>query len=221
MSYQKMSAYFYAISPVVRYTLAALVGIHVFFVLFARTSLGYELYQSLVLEPDLVFHKAQLWRLLSYGLIHDLRSPFHLLFNGLTFYFVGQQLEYRWGSRRLFLFLILTILGGSIFVCMSWLLGLSNAAVVGFSAAAIGAIIAWGLSFPHYSLHLFGVLPMTGMQVVWATVAIEFLFSLGLNGDSSAAHFGGMATAAILTQGWWRPSRIQKIFVTRNKKYFN
>lgn len=217
---KNIKRHFYGSPPVVRNALVVLVATYVFFALLGRTVIGYALYQELSLQPELVFQKFQIWRLVSYALLHDLSSPMHLFFNGLMLYFIGSELEFRWGSQRFLVFAILTTIGGSIFVCSSWLMSFSAAPVVGFSASTVGLLIAWGLTFPTRSILAFGVIPLSGQQIVWSTIGVEILYSLSSSNISSAAHFGGMAMAAILTLGLWRPSRLRALLTARSKTSF-
>lgn len=217
---QNFKQYFHSFSPAVRAILVALVATYLLFALLARTPLGYWTYDMLSLRPHAVFSTLQIWRLFTYAVLHDLGSPFHLIFNGLMLFFLGPELEHRWGSRRFLIFIALTTLGGSIFVCLSWLFGLSQGPVIGFSAATIGLLIAWGLIFSKRPILAFGLIPLTGMQIVWATVVIQFIYAIGSSNISSAAHFGGMSTAAILTLGWWRPSRLKALFVQHKPRSF-
>src|SRR5262245_21250394 len=48
----------------------------------------------------------EVWRLVTYGLLHDPSNPMHLVLNGLTLYFFGRDLEVRFGRGRFIAFLV-------------------------------------------------------------------------------------------------------------------
>jgi membrane associated rhomboid family serine protease len=150
----------------------------------------------------------KLWTLLSYSLLHNLADFFHLFFNLLLIYFFGPTLEGRWGSRRFVIFYFSGALGGGLaFIAFNLLLG-SGALLVGASGAVLALIIAWGILFPNLPVYLFGVLPLKGKHLILLTVGVELLLAVSQTPVSSAAHFGGMATGALLVTGYWRPSKL-------------
>lgn len=181
-----------------------MLGSFVFFALLARTPVGGAIYEGLALIPEKVVYGLQLWRLLTYGLLHSLASPLHFIFNGLMLYLLGCELERRWGAKRFITFLLLTTVGGGVMVELSWLLGLTDSMVVGFSAATMGILVAWCIIYSYRTLHLFGIIALTGRQLLWVTVGFEVLSAIAINDTASAAHFGGMAVGAFLSTGAWR-----------------
>lgn len=190
--------------------MVTLLGVWVLSALMVRfAAFGPSLYQSLALDPAAVLTEGKIWQLLSYAVLHDLMSPGHVLFNMIGLYFFGSDLVVRWGNRRFLLFLMLAALGGASFVMVAWLLGLSAGPVVGASAVVLGLVVAWGLLYKDRTVLLFFVLPVRGIHMVWMAVAFELLSAISLGPVSAAAHFGGMATGAILVQGIWRPNRMR------------
>lgn len=187
--------------------LFVLVVVYLMSAMMIRTEAGAEIYSLFVLDPQAVVQRFQVWRLLTYALLHDLSSPMHLLFNGMLFFFLAPEMEDRWGEKRFALFVFLTALGGGIFVVLAWLLGISYSTVIGFSAVSIGVLVAWGLTFPTRQLLLFGIIPVSGQNMVLVTVGMEVLYAISTTNVSSAAHFGGMAVAFALVKGLWRPKR--------------
>lgn len=167
--------------------------------------MGASIYQGLALVPAKVFYDFQIWRLMSYGLLHSLSSPMHFIFNGLLLYFLGCELERRWGQKRFVSFILFSIAGGGLAVELSWLLGLGDAnMVVGFSAATMAILVAWCIIYSYRTLYLFGIIALTGRQLLWITIGFEVLCAIAINETASAAHFGGMAVGAFLTTGAWR-----------------
>lgn len=196
-------------APVVRNVLIALLVSYLLFALSSQSGFLFTFFSALELRPSLVLTKGYIWQLVTYAFLHDVASPFHLLMNGLIFYFIGPEMENRWGSKRFIRFIVATIVGGAIFVCISYLVGLSTGPVIGFSAVGLGLIVAWGITYKERVMHIFGIIPVTGRSLVWWTLLLEVLYAFSASRISSAAHFGGMAASAILTLGLWRPERLQ------------
>lgn len=214
---------FFLASPTRNVTslLIAIIAIYLFFAIFGRTHFAYLAYDALVLDPERTIYKFQLWRLITYGFLHDATSPMHVIFNALLLYMVGPQLEDRWGAGRFLIFILSAILLGGLMVCVSFLLGLSAGWVIGFSAAGLALIIAWGMIFSHQHIFIFGILPLTGQQLVYATCGLEVIYAVSSNSISSAAHFGGILAGFIFTLGLYKPRRIHDLWRgTKSKRGF-
>ncbi len=199
-------------TPNVTRFLIIIIATFLVFALFGRSPMGASIYQLLMLSPHDVVASFEAWRLLSYGFLHDVSSPMHVIFNSLLLYMMGPQLEDRWGEKRFFIFVMCAILLGGILVTISYLVGFSNSYVVGFSAATMGLVIAWGLTFSTQQIFLLGIVPLTGMQLVYVTVGLEILYAVSSNSISSAAHFGGMLAGFIFTLGLYKPRRIKNMW---------
>lgn len=198
-------------SPGVTSLLIITIATYLLFALVGDTSLGMMAYSKLMLQPEQVISSFELWRLISYAFVHDTTSPMHIIFNALMLYMLGVPLEERWGEKRFLIFVLTAIILGSLFVMMSYLIGLSKASVVGISAATLGLAIAWGLTFSTQQIYFFGIFPLTGKQLVWLTVALEIIYAVSTNSISSAAHFGGIATAFIFCFGLYKPQRLRQL----------
>lgn len=199
-------------TPQVTFFLIVIIAVYLVFALIGHSRLGLMAYDSLILDPRLVIYKFQLWRLVTYAFLHDPSSPFHVIFNALMLYMVGTPLEERWGEKRFAIFIMCAIVLGGLMVLLSYLIGLSHASVLGFSAATIALIIAWGLTFSSQHIYIFGILPLTGRQLVVITIGFEILYAVSSNSISSAAHFGGILAAFILVFGLYKPSRIRHYY---------
>ena len=204
-----IQTYFTGRYRVLGWTVGSLLFIYLISLIFLRTSSTDGVWSLLALNPDTLWDTGHFWQLLTYGLLHDPRSPFHLLFNGLILFFLAGSLIDRWGEGRFAFFMALTVLGGGLSVWFCYLVGLSSGPVIGFSGAAMGTLLAWCLVYPQRQIYMFGVFPMTGKTLLWATVALEVLFALSLSPISSAAHAGGMLTAAFLVQGPYSGNRLR------------
>lgn len=151
----------------------------------------------------------QVWRLATYALLHDLRDPMHLIFNGLAIFFFGRALEERWGAGRYLLFLFLTVVVGGVFVVGAGWLGIGTGSAIGASSFAEGLIVAWGLLYRDQPVRLFFAIPVKGITMVWFAVFMWILDAVSQSPHSAAAHLGGMLTAVFLVFGVWRPNYVK------------
>ena len=169
-----------------------------------------QVFSYLPLYPSAVVNELELWRLVTYPLLHHTTSAFHLLFNGLILYWAGSELERRWGGRRFLGFMLLTTLAGGVFVVIAWLLGLSIAnSVIGASAITEGLIVAWGLIFRDRTIYFFFVLPMRGLHIIWFAILLAVLDAISTSPVSAAAHFGGIFMGLVLASGIWRTNKMK------------
>lgn len=205
-------------TPQVTTFLIIIIATYLAFALFGHSDVGRLLYHALLLDPDKVIYSCQLWRLGTYGVLHDTSSPMHVIFNALMLYMVGPQLEDYFGETKFFILIILSLVLGGVFVCLTYFLGISYAIVVGFSAATMGLIIAWGLTFKDSVMYIFGIVPLSGIQLVYVSVGLEILYAVSANSISSAAHFGGMFAGFLVAFDLYRPSGLLRLKRTIAKK---
>lgn len=203
-------------TPLVLGMIVALVAIFVVFGLGSRLSdsLG-AVYTSMALIPALVLQGQQLWSVVTYAVLHDLASPFHLVFNCLAFYWFGPDHETRWGKGRFALFCGAAALVGGLFPVAAFALGLSNASVVGASAITSALTLSWGLANKDRPINFFFV-PMKGIHLVYIMLALELLNAVSHSGVSAASHFGGMAVGYLLgdaspLRNWYLQRRLKSL----------
>ncbi len=156
------------------------------------------------LIPELVVEKFFIWQFVSYMFFHAL-SMTHVLFNMLMLWWLGSELELRWGSRFFLLYymvcgvgagLIYTVLltfyqlvfGGS----AAW-----HVPVVGASGAVFGLLLAYGIIFGERVIHFMMLFPMKAKFFVMILAGIELVTVLnaGVSSDSNVAnlaHLGGL-----------------------------
>ncbi|HXW53012.1 MAG TPA: rhomboid family intramembrane serine protease [Myxococcota bacterium] len=206
---------FHSPTPVVTRCLIAIIGAYLGFALFGKSHVGRTIYQALMLDPYQTVYSFQLWRLVTYAFLHDMSSPMHVILNALMLYMLGTPLEERFGERRFFIFIMAAIISGGVLVCLSFLIGLTSAPVVGFSAATLGLIVAWGLTFSTQSIYILGILPLSGTQLVYITIGLEILYAVSADSISSAAHFGGIITAFVFVKELYRPRRLKQMWNQR------
>ena len=142
----------------------------------------------------------------------------HLFFNMYALWIFGCALEYVWGSKRFFLFYMVTGLGAAAFhFFVLWLTSLSMPTnsmayyqllmtpTVGASGAIYGVLLGYGMLFPNNVLQL--IFPPVALKAKWFVLifgALELILGLTDRGGNVAhfAHLGGMIFAFLLIRFW-------------------
>jgi membrane associated rhomboid family serine protease len=165
-----------------------------------------------VLVPNLVL-QGQVWRLLSWVLFeHD---PLSLIFAGLALYWFGNDLARVWGPGR-FLAVYFGLAGAAAIVtCLLAIVwpALGMTPYAGPWAVVDGLIIAWALSFPTRNIFVYFVLPLSGKNLIYATLGGTLLFGL-LGGISRfVPHFAAQLLTLAVLRGTpvdiWRRLRFE------------
>jgi membrane associated rhomboid family serine protease len=147
----------------------------------------------LVLAPGAVL-AGQVWRLLTYAVVSA--SIGSVLFSLLLVWSLGAEMEPRWGSRRLALFLVsATLVAGA--------LGVFVGGGVGLAPTLLALIFAWMLEGPSQSLLFFGVFPMT--RLAFAAIAFVLVVFGELEATRSPVRLlfvlGGLPVAWLFARG--------------------
>ena len=152
--------------------------------------------------------QGQVWRLVTCGFLHSTERIWHILFNMLILWFVGREMEERYGSREFLTFYLLALVASSVAFIGSAAIGINHTTmetpVMGASGAVTAALILFVFNYPHRRILLFFVIPMP----VWALGVIyvgQDLIGLVLpSADDKpgervafAAHLGGAAFGAL------------------------
>lgn len=113
----------------------------------------------LALEHDTLFNPLQWYRLISYGFAHDPKQISHILFNMLSLYFLGRNVEDKYGKWEFFRFYMVSIVVCGLVWCLMRL-GQESGTVLGASGATTAVAMLFVYSFPQSTLYLYGVLPV-------------------------------------------------------------
>jgi membrane associated rhomboid family serine protease len=151
--------------------------------------------------------------------LHSL-NPFHILFNMISLWFFGTELEMRWGSRLFLGFYLFCGIGAGIFYVLALtgyglIKGVEPATymtpVVGASGAIFGLLLAYGVLFGERTIYFFGAFPIQARYFIMLMGAVE-LFSLLGNaegGVANLAHVGGLVAGALFLFGWTRLQQLR------------
>ena len=140
---------------------------------------------------------------------------FHILFNMILLWWVGSDLERRWGGRFFTLYYIVCGVGAAAI----YLAGLSiyyliskdseplYSPVVGASGAIFGLLLAYGLLFGERIVYLFFIFAMKAKYFVLLLGGIELmtLLNSGFNNNvANLAHLGGLISGFLFLNFWTR-----------------
>jgi membrane associated rhomboid family serine protease len=146
----------------------------------------------------------ELWRLVTWALVHSTQDWSHIVYNLIALYFFGSGLEQQVGSRGVLRLLAVGGAWATVFVVVDGLarmaLGATPPLVVGASGAISAVVAGWCLTNRHRSV-LFFVIPMPAVALLALVIALDVVRALG-GGLSLAAHLGGYAAGALWATGW-------------------
>jgi len=135
------------------------------------------------------------WTPLTYMFMHD--GIFHILFNMLWLYWLGQIFEEYLGNKRIVGVYLLGGLMGAAFYVISYnlfpvfALVLPVATAVGASASVMAIVVATATLLPDYSIPIMFLGPVKLKWIAIAYVIFDFLSIAGPNSGGEIAHIGG------------------------------
>ncbi|MEN6604580.1 MAG: rhomboid family intramembrane serine protease, partial [Bryobacteraceae bacterium] len=124
----------------------------------------------------------------------------HILFNMLTLWMFGVDLERDWGTRRFLRYYFLCGIGAGVCVVVAnWIAGSLGARTIGSSGAIYGLLLAFGMLYPDRMVLFSFLFPIKAKYFVMILGAIDFLSSIGASkgGVSHVAHLGGLLVGYI------------------------
>jgi membrane associated rhomboid family serine protease len=135
---------------------------------------------QLALRPEDLASPLNWYRFVSYGFAHA-ASPWHLIFNMFTLYFLGRNVEDKYGKWE-----FLRIYMVSVLLCgLGWSLmhyaSDARYTLVGASGAVTTVAMLFVFSFPQATLMLYGVIPVKAWILGVAIVAMNVLGSRSVN----------------------------------------
>ena len=169
------------------------------------------------LSPTSVVEQFTIYQLVTYMFLHG--DVGHILFNMLSLWMFGTDLEKRWGTRFFTKYYFVTGVGAAI-VTTVWALSplpfadqLAYSVVIGASGAVYGLLLAYGMYFPHRTILLFLLFPVQAKYAVMIFGAMAFIFSLGAGGGGVAhtAHLGGLAVGYVYLTSLRRGGPLQEL----------
>ncbi len=155
-------------------------------VMFLVTTLMPEVMQPLAFVPALVLQRP--WTLITYAFLH---AGFgHILFNMLSLFFFGPQLEARIGGTHFIRLYFFSALTGALASFVT-----PSVAIVGASAAIFGVLLGFARYWPRAIMLIWGIVPVQARIMVLIMTVLSLFGGIGIGGAGIAhfAHLGGFA----------------------------
>jgi membrane associated rhomboid family serine protease len=205
------------VTPVIRWLLGLNIGIWLILQVIVE---GYILKSQSItwtfgLVPQNLFSNFFVWELVTYMFLHS-QNVFHIVFNMLLLWWLGSELEQRWGSRFFLAYYMATGIGAAVIYAASVLLhslitsstAVWTSPVVGASGAVFGLMLAYGIIFGERVVYFMMIFPMRAKYFVMILGAVEVvtLLNSGIGGSDVAnlAHLGGLISGFLFLQGYTR-----------------
>jgi len=158
----------------------------------------------LAATPSNVFEHGRVWTLAT--------SPFleidfiGLLLHVLVLWMFVPTLERFWGTARFYRFVAVTsVVGTFVGTGVGYLAG-TQVAILGLNPFIYSSIVAFGIVYARQPVQFFGVLPLTGRQLMYGFMGFLFLFVLLQAKWAEGASFAAaMIAAALMTSKRWSP----------------
>jgi membrane associated rhomboid family serine protease len=140
------------------------------------------------LVPGLVL-TGQLWRMVTWVFFEQ--HPLGLVFAALAIYWFGNDLVRIWGPVRFlatYLGLAAAAAGVTCVVGLAWPAVYAHP-FLGAWAVVSGMIVAWACAFPTRNILVYFVLPLSGKNLIYATLGGTLLFALFSSFGLFVPHF--------------------------------
>lgn len=169
-----------------------------------------QLSQWLEATPSSVFEHGRVWTLVT-GVFLE-RNFLALVLHVSVLWMFVPTLERFWGTARFYRFVAVTSLAGTVAGCAFGLaIGDMNAAVSGLDPFIYAAIVAFGIVYARQPVQFFGVLPLTGRQLMYGILGfLAFSVVIQQHWTLGVAYAAAMLAAAILTSKRWSPGLVWK-----------
>jgi membrane associated rhomboid family serine protease len=163
-----------------------------------------------IATPHNVLGRGHVWTLITTNFIEP--QFLGLLLHLVVLWSFVPTLERFWGTARFYRFVAITSLAGTIVgVLAGYLLGHTGGgygpeAITGLNPFIYATIVAFGIVYARQPVQFWGVLPLTGRQLMFGFLGFLTLFVV-LQGfwEQGAAFAAAMIAAAILTSKRWSP----------------
>jgi membrane associated rhomboid family serine protease len=172
--------------------------------LMSSVSVRGSMEEWLVATSDSVWREGKVWTLVTSVILEN--SLAGLIISSLMLWMFVPALERWWGRKRFLVFALATSVAGTILGTLCGLLTDTPAPIVGYDPFIIACTIAFGILYARQPVQLFGVVPMTGRQLMIGMSAFVALFILlGRQWEIGASYLGAMSVGALLASGRWNP----------------
>ena len=162
-----------------------------------------SLWRFLALEPYRMVQTHQYHQVVTGGLIHA--DLIHLLFNMLTLFFFGPQLEVTVGGSVFVVIYLVSLVAGNLYPLLKYR-DRPDYVAIGASGAVSGVLFSFCLFYPLETMLIFGILPMPAF--LFAILYVLYSVYSMRNRHDNIGHeahlagaIGGMVTTIIAVPG--------------------
>lgn len=175
---------------------------------------GVDLTGIFAFQPGQVLFEYSIWQVVTYIFLHSATQVNHILFNMLMLWFMGAELETRWGSKAFAAYYIINGAGAAVI----YLIGVALYAavtghqralmvpVVGASGSLFALMMAYGWLFGERTIYFLMMFPMKAKYFVMLLGGVQLasLLTTGIVGSEVAhlAHLGGLLSGALYIFIW-------------------
>jgi membrane associated rhomboid family serine protease len=155
--------------------------------------------------PANVFERGRVWTLATSVFLE--RDFIALILHCAVMWMFVPTLERFWGTGRFYRFVAITSLAGTIAGCaFGMLTGNVNVPISGLNPFIYASIVAFGIVYARQPVQFFGVLPLTGRQMMYGFLGFLTLFIV-LQGfwTRGAADAGAILAAVVMVSKRWSP----------------
>ena len=210
------------VTKAIKWLMIITVGVWLVFQVIGHKFFGFQVIPYLGLYPGDVILNFKIWQVVTYIFLHSEDSVMHIVFNMLSLWMIGAELEQRWGPKFFVFYYLACGIGAALIYCLGVALftvisgnqaGLAIP-VVGASGAIFGLFLAFGLLFGERTMHFWFLFPMKAKVFVLILAGIELvsLVSSGASGGEVAnlAHLGGFISGYLTLLGYTKWQRMQQ-----------
>lgn len=205
------------ITPGAFFIIATEIGLSLVWLL-SNDSARKQIAEYVVSTPTGVFEHGHVWTVITSNFLEI--EFISLLLHGVMMWMFVPTLERFWGMARFFRFFAITSIVGQLAgLGMGYVTG-RDFPIAGIDPFIYASVVAFGVIYARQPVSFFGVLPLTGRQLMWGFIAFLCLF-IGLQQlwELGAALGAAMIAAAIITSkkvspglAWkrWRLARARR-----------
>ena len=174
--------------PGIKWLLIANVGMFLLLWMLGSSSIGQALW-ILALVPAQVTH-GFVWQPVTYSFMH--MGLWEILWNMLTLWMFGSDIEQSWGTRRFLQFYFLCAAGPALLaVILAYIVGNPSSPIIGAYAPIYGILLVCAVLWPDRQV-LFIIFPMQMKYFTILVGAIALFISLSGGGPTAIAMLSGM-----------------------------
>lgn len=160
-------------------------------------------------SPSNVWRHGRVWTLATGALLEQ--NFIGLVLHMVVLWSFVPTLERFWGTKRFYRFVAITSIVGTVAGTAVGLATGHEVLILGLNPFIYATIVAFGVVYARQPVQFFGVLPLSGRQLMYGFIGFLLLFVV-LQGkwEDGAAFGAAMIAAAIMTSKRWSPGLVWK-----------